>query len=370
MKLFRIFSYAILLSCLVFSSNTFAVIDSNAPVVQLQHPSNGNCMSAGAPLNNCFTTFTSLNSWIITRAPTATTPLLVQVGPGNFTKGTFTCNGLGNITLQGAGRQNTILAGGMSLTDCNNLSVSDMTITGGYGAITWSGTGVTRWTNVEVIGQGQGWYETNGFVGDCDQSQTKHYWFNSHIEATPHLTEATAYLTWCGESWFFGSELVSSVTASANNVYAIQVNGTGEAHLYGSVVRTLISSSGGGNGPFGAVYANGGMIHLHGTGIDMISQIAVPIVALTANAGGMIHANGVGYFLSTAGGATVTRIENDGGTIMAPYLWEEGTAPQNINSADGADMQVITSSTGHPHVIVIDSTCPSMWFDTATQACH
>ncbi len=38
---------------------------------------------------------------------------------------------------------------------------------------------------------------------------------------------------------------------------------------------------------------------------------------------------------------------------MAPYLWEESPAPQNIISVSGSDMQVVTNNAdGHPHLSV------------------
>jgi hypothetical protein len=92
------------------------------------------------------------------------------------------------------------------------------------------------------------------------------------------------------------------------------------------------------------VYAGaGGEIHIHGTGIDSISTVGEEIYVLVAEDGGFIHANESSYVIKTTG--TVTRIDNVGSTVKAPYLWEERDTAPAIISANGADSFIDTSGT-------------------------
>jgi hypothetical protein len=374
MKSLRIFPAVVLLGCLAFSHNLFAAIDPAASVVLLRKSCND---GAGGTLNNCFTTLGALNSWITTRNPSTTNPLQIEVGPGTFT-GSFGCSDMGGISIEGAGRGITTIgalssggAAGMSLSNCAQLNVSSMTIKGGYGAVQWGGNGVTTWADVEVIGAGRGWYETEG----CTQAQSKHYWNNSHIEAVSFFSLVNPYDSNCGEHWFIGSEIVANGNSSGlaggypGDVTAIRAYGTADMHVYGSVIRALVSTTTGGTPPAATgASANGGQIHIHGTGIDVISSVPRDIRALHATSG-MIHANASSYNLSTTSG-TVTRISNAGGHVHAPYLWEEHATPPNITSQDGADIAVVTTPGGTPNMVIYSTACASKWFDVGANACR
>lgn len=361
------------IGCITFSHSLFAAIDPAASVVLLRTSCND---GAGGTLNNCFTGLGSLNTWISTRNPSPTTPLRVEVGPGSFS-GSFQCTSMGGISIEGAGRKvstfgtTTAFAAGMALSNCTNLSVSHITIKGGYGAVQWGGNGVTTWTDVEVIGAGRGWYETAG----CTQSQSKHYWNNSHIEAIPLFSLVDPYDSNCGEHWFIGSELVANGIDSGlaggypGDVTAVRAYATAEIHVYGSVIRALVSATSAGAYPATGAMASGGQIHIHGTGIDVISSVPRNIRALYAESGGMIHANVSSYNLSTSSG-TVTRISNNAGHIHAPYLWEEHPTPPNITSQDGADIAVITTPGGTPKMVIYSTACLSKWFDVGANACR
>jgi hypothetical protein len=120
-----------------------------------------------------------------------------------------------------------------------------------------------------------------------------------------------------------------------------------------------------------ATATGSGKIHIHGTGIDVISQSANNIVALAASNGGTIHANAAAYSLKTGSGGTVTRISNNGGHVHAPYLWEQHANPPAILSENGADMAVVTGTAdNHPHLVIYDTSCAGKWFDTSTNACR
>jgi hypothetical protein len=377
MKSLRIFPAVALIGCLAFSHNISAAIDPAASVVLLRTSCDD---GAGGTLNNCFTSLGDLNTWVVTRNPSPTNALRIEVGPGSYNAG-FKCTNVGGISIEGAGRGVTTFgqtsgAVGMVLSNCSRLSVSHITIKGGYGAVQWGGDGVTTWTDVEVIGAGRGWYETAG----CTQSQSKHYWNSSHIEAIPFFSLVDPYDSNCGEHWFFGSELVANGIQSGlpggypGDVVAVRAYGTAEIHVYGSVLRALVSTTAAYGTPATGAAAVGGQVHIHGTGIDVISSVPRDIWALHAEAGGMIHANASAYNLSTTSG-TVTRISNAGGHIHAPYLWEhipDPTTMPNFTSVTGADMTTVTTGTsdGHPHFVIYDSSCVSKWYDTVDKVCR
>ena len=142
-------------------------------------------------------------------------------------------------------------------------------------------------------------------------------------------------------------------------------------HVYGSVIRSLSGSGITTSSAVAASASGTGKLHIHGTGIDVISTAANNIVALSASTGGEIHANVSSYNLTTGNGGTVTRISNTGGHVHAPYLWQEHPTPPSIISQDGADTAVVTSTTGGtPRFVIYSTACPSKWFDVGSNACR
>lgn len=353
----------------------FAAIDNNAAIVKLRDPANGGCTEAGVSLNNCFTSLSTLTQWVTgTRRPGAATPLLVDIGPGKFV-GSFSCstaNYAGYVTLRGAGMKNTTIENAqmpVSTSDCVKMHFSDMTLrnTGNLFGVRNLG-GSTFWENIEIDGFGYAWFDTPG--GSCGSTHGTHYWFNSRITARTAGASTTAYFNACDESWFFGSEITSKGDVSGAQVTPLVAVG-GEVHVYGSVIRAL-SDSGVATSEMSAVKSDGNAhVHIHGTGIDVISTDANNITAVSASNGGMIHANVSSYSLSTGSGGTVTRISNSGGHVHAPYVWEAHSTPPNIVSQDGADTAVVTSATGGtPRFVVYSAACSSKWFDVGSNACR
>jgi hypothetical protein len=131
MKPFRLFSLVISFLLLISASTAWAVIDDDASVVKLRDPANGGCTEAGVFIDNCFETIPSLSSWIPTRAPDVSDPLLVEIGPGAF--GKLACAGNSYITFRGAGIKKTRFET-FTNEDCTELSFSDMSFTGAVGA--------------------------------------------------------------------------------------------------------------------------------------------------------------------------------------------------------------------------------------------
>lgn len=359
---------ALILSTSIFSSHAFSAVDQDASIVKLRT----HCQENGNTINNCFTDLNTLNLWIWnTRnpSPSPTSPLAVEIGPGTFT-GQFTCTGSGFITLTGSGIQNTVIENGslpIDTSQCFNLVFSNMTIRNTENLLGIRNVGgSTVWSNVEIDGLGYAWFDQGG--GSCG-AQGKHYWFNSKIIASATSSgSTTAYFNACDESWFFGSE-IKSIGSSGNTNTIVAVGG--EVHVYGSVIRTIPEAGAIMNSVVAITSTNNAEIHIHGTGIDVISPEANDIIALKASNGGSIHASASSFVLKTGNGGTATRASNDGGNIAAPYQWQTGANPPAIQSLTGADTVVFTNTNdGHPHLAIYDSTCASNWFDTSTNSCQ
>lgn len=375
-----------------YSQAMAATIDNNAAIVQLQSPSNGNCIQAGSTLDNCFTSMSSLVSWISsTRQPSANAPLEVQIGPGQFTG--FTCSNGGYTSLKGAGRTNTIIGGptdysGIDVKNCHNLDFSDLKVThktNAFNTIRWSGGGSSTWHDVDVIGGSYAWVDTDpsGSANSCSlEDRSTHQWFSSRIIATTDVGTTKGYIAQCSESWFRGSEITAKVTAFSSDTVALRVsNNFSEAHVYGSSIAVVSDIA----TPLTMVAVNAlnsGKIHIHGTGIDGVSSNSGSnIIALTVGNGGFIHANETSYNLSTGTSGTITRISNLGGSIFAPYQWQEGINPPVINSATGADTVIETDcgnlscqTTGsETHFLIYNQSCAGTggpWFDVVTGSCR
>ena len=359
---------------ITLSAVAYAAPDASAPVVYLRT----DCTEGGVGLVNCFTTMDSLVTWINnTRHPSATNPLDVEIGPGTFSA--FSCQDGGYTTLKGSGRQNTIITNGQVYggafyaSNCTQLDLSELTILGTANALhtmDWLGTGTSTWSNVDIAGNSYGWWDTGG----------THFWFGCRFINKAGYGVSRAYQTQ-GVSWFFGSEIEADAANGASEAMALGVNG-GEAHVYGGAIRTLVPGGNGGSTigsstGIKAVRASGASaeVHIHGTGIDVISGPGNQIAALIADSGAMIHANGAAYNLSTGTGGTVYRILNNGGHIHAPYLWEhipDPTTIPNYTSVTGADITTVTTGTsdGHPHTVIYDASCTSKWYDTVDKACR
>jgi hypothetical protein len=353
------------LSVMLFNTNVYAAIDSNAATVLLRTSCNEN----GATIDNCFDDLNTLNSWVWnTRYPSPTSPLKVDVGPGTFT-GSFTCNGSGFVTISGAGMGNTVIQNGsspISTTQCVNLVFSDMTLknTGTLFGVRNAG-GTTVWSNIEIIGLGYAWFDT---PGGCSGAPGTHYWFGSRITAeTTASNSATAYFNACDKTWFYGSEITAKGTVgSSTPLVAVG----GEVHVYGSNIRAIPADGASMATVTAVTAANTAEIHIHGTGIDVISSAANNITALSAENGGSIHANESSYVMKTGSGGLVTRISNSGGNIAAPYQWQVSATPPAINSLSGYDTVIYTGTgDGHPHLAVYDSSCAGDWYDINTSSC-
>ena len=373
-----------ILSCPAFS--TLNNVASNASVVYLRT----SCIEGASPQvirNNCFDGSNAVNeltTWIAgTRRPSASSPLSVEVGPGTYP--TLTCTDWGYTTFRGAGQSQTTFTGtnqGLKATRCTELEFRHLTISSSSGVlpkgVLWVGPGNSHWVDVSVIGGAYGWYEATGSTACTDNvkgNAGKHYWFSSRIKATSNSAPLIrAYFDACGsENWFFGSELFADAPNPTALVAAHHQQGNADSHFYGSVIRVNTNLVSGGDFPPAAILAAAGSVHIHGTGIDVISTVPNNNIAalVTTSDGAEIHANGAAYNLDAGQGGTIARIVKNGGHVHAPYLWEQHSTPPNITSVDGADVAVVTTAGGAPRFLIYSDACAtSKWFDVGANACR
>ncbi len=347
-------------------------IETNAQKVLLQT----SCTVNGSALDNCFEDMDTMHNWIFnTRVRSKTNPLLVEIGPGLFYTSQFSCQDDGYITLKGSGRQHTTIKSNgaytMTLSPYCSLDVIDLRIEdragSSLGAIninnTGSGTtaGKTTWSNVDVDSKAYGWTESA-----C--SDSTHYWFGSTINVRTGFNIARGYST-CSTSWFYGSEITATATGGGEAIAIIGKGGGNETHFYGGNLRVLagdgvnMQDAAKGSSPgivkgLTAVSAGpGDEIHIHGTGIDVISAESNNTAALLGWDGSFIHASESSYALKTGAGGTITRILPYGNAdIRAPHDWHQSTTAPNIVSVTGADNFVDIGGT-YPDMFIYNSNC-------------
>lgn len=365
--------YLVLSTLCGLSSITQAAIEDDAQKVLLQT----SCTVNGKKvLDNCFEDMDTMNTWIFnTRVRSKTNPLLVEIGPGLFYTSQFTCSDEGHITLRGSGRQHTTIKsnGGYTMSlrsqcnlDVENLRIEDKDPTS-LGAVNISpGTlgstpGKTTWSNVDIDSKAYGWTEST-----C--SESTHYWFGSTINVRTGIGIARGYST-CSISWFYGSEITATATGGTEAIAIIGKGGGNETHFYGGNLRVLagagVNMQDAGKG-FAAGIAKGLVavsagpqdeIHIHGTGIDVISAEANNTAALMGWNDSFIHASESSYALKTGAGGTQTRILPYGNAdIRAPHDWHQGTIAPDILSVTGADNFIDTSG-DFPVMYIYNSGC-------------
>jgi len=394
-----------------------ATIDNDAGIVQLRT----SCNEAGATINNCFTDLDTLNDWIQnTRDPGPSTPLAVNIGPGTF-PGFFECKGDQHITLNGSGKSLSVLKrkGGTGLSllvtislseDCN-LNVNNIGINniGGAAAIHVADTSgpdlnmKTTWNNVEVLTNGYSWLEEH-CTSNNPVNNSVHFWTSSRLVSTAApggLTSFAKGYVSCAENWFHGTEITSDTPVSTGSNQASALLALGEIHVYGGVIRVLTGAGvtfpdpapfSGGAGPEGivAIYSAGDAeVHVHGTGIDVLSEEPNNIAGVLLEDGGHAHILEASFNMHScdntpACGGELRRIANFGGHIQSFFEWQSSTTPPNIASLDGNDSFIETdcsaadcSQVGNEtHLLIYNSKCSNVsstqdpWYDTVTHACR
>lgn len=379
----------------LITHNAYAAIDSAASSILLQTScADGN----GGTLNNCFDDETTMINWIKgVRHPSESDTLEVDIGPGTYGRIQWLCQpDEGHVSFHGAGRgrtvfeNNVILSNAMTFQNCKDLTFDSMTIKAHFISVVWAGHGNATWSDVELIGGYSTWYETP--AGQLSSGATcttgpnnEHKFFSSTLTLKDPYFQSFMYLNNCGVTWFYGSELIIDATnATANGLLAgIISKGEGhEVHLYGSNIRLFSGAESTATELVTFSSSDNASIHIHGTGIDNIAENDIPITVLRARSGGHIHANESANVVRVGSGGSITRIDNIGGHVSAPYMWgsvpntdgNHATLDTNFFSADGTDQAMVTTGTsdGFPHPAVYSNSCPptARWYDTVDKTCR
>jgi hypothetical protein len=390
-----------------------SAIDPNAAVVLLRHRDladpNSGCGPAGSELPNCFESMLELSAfttgWIwTTRQPDASSPLVVDIGPGSF--GEFQCPNIqvaggdpraGYVSVRGAGRGITVLdgqaeipqaTGGIFALNCTHLSFSHLTAVGPQYGVRWGGGGDATWTDVDletydppVGGIAGGWFDQCDF-GNAAPGVTplpsteigelsRHFFFGSRVRTFGAVTlGGFSFVSQCGDSWFYGGDIeltyndpAATILGVAGGVvtlldngqlraFGTSIRGTAKVGLSpGSLrgVRVRSSSTFPQNHP-SQFHIHGGIISLNVSTADT-SVIGIEVTddgQQPAGANSFAHTLATAYVLNPSGTGTVTRILTSGGGVaQSPLLWQAGDAPPastnaDLVSEDGEDLFVET----------------------------
>lgn len=381
--------------------------DPNAQIVALRL----DCGPVGSEMPNCFETMESLSDlatgWIWnTRNPTATSPLLVDIGPGKF--GPFHCDGGGFVTLRGSGREVTIIKDaalqGVEVKNCDDLAFIDLGVHGGQIGARWIGSGFSSWSNTDLVTTGESTSGVHAAWGDdCDYDpatypnveRSTHYFHGSRARNTGdgHVV-TSAFYTQCAENWFFGGEIFVDLQQQSQWGNAVRITNLGELRTFGTAIRARARGDGHAVGGLYGVLLESPFspsstiaFHSHGSIINVsadaatLDQDVIGVGARTANS--FAHTPGTAFVLKPGGSGTARRIEAQGGAIVqSPFLWQSGSQPPAIESQDGSDVFVETDcgaagdcdgGGSETHLMIYNATaCGSAdpWFDVVTGSCR
>ena len=401
--------------CSAISFNSYAVIDNNAQIVQLRT----SCTEAGASLNNCFTNLNTLDSWVqTTRLPTITSPLAINVGPGEF-PGIFNCNSNQHISLNGSGRNSstlkrsgtpgigffsTVVLGGNCNLHVNNLRIDNIGGAAAVNVLDTVGSDLnmhTVWNNVEIISTGYTWLEEH-CAPNNPVNNSIHFWAASKLTSVGGgFANFTKTYVSCAENWFHATEITADMQTTTGGDQAQALLAFGETHVYGGVIRVIDSAGNtysspaphpGAAGPRGivAIYASGqnADVHVHGAGIDVFSTAPNDIAGIMTENNAHVHVMNSTFNMKScdntaACGGELQRIVNLSGNVRSVFQWESGDTPPKLSSQDGMDTFVETdcsasdcSTTGNePHMLIYSDQCSTAgstadpWFDIVTSQC-
>lgn len=360
-------------------------------------------------LGDCFETMTELSDpdtgWIWnTRVPDASSPLLVDIGPGEFER--FDCpDGNGHVTLRGAGREQTILKDtiGAQIVNCTRLAFIDLGIHGSRYAVFWQEQGDATWTNVDLFSLPPhtlfniGWAEACTPVIPPAAPKSLQYLFGSRVWAIGRGQALNA--AWfgdCSEAWFFGGELLVDVNEATPSIatHGVHLINRADFRAFGTVIRTLVSEYAPSEVVGVSLQSPDAIFHIHG-GIINTSVTAdigtnPPIDATGLQSQGFAHTPGTAFVVKASAGGTPTRLKTlSGGTIQSPFLWQPGTQPpaaasetNELVSLPGQDVFVETdcASDGdcdaggsQTHMMVyndVECAPADPWFDLVTGRCR
>ncbi len=352
----------------------------------------------------------NFNLWMnFTRKPSEASPLLVDVGPGQFWSvhlgqvyyATLDCLNISHVTWRGAGPGITVIGGTdlaglrypISASGCHNLHVQDMTLASPDQGVWWSGPGSSTWQNVEIIGQKQGWFDAS-----CPANRPVHYFFNTQIRTNGEGGVFEAFgMDVCSENWLYGSEVSALGSASSSSglskLTAIRSRtATGDVRLFGSAVRAGSGALDPGHAAFqgatGVKVSNGGVLHIHGSVVNATTSSIAGADATglsVSGSGSFAHTPGTAFVVKPGSGGSATRVAELGSSkVESPFLWQAGSEPPvaDLASADGADVYVETdcdasgncdAAGNETHVMIYNQAkcgAANPWFDSTVGACR
>ena len=418
MKIKNYINYLTLLTAFFVSSTSYAgsisPTDTTSDIVNLRQ----DCSGVNADVKNCATTFAELLDWVWnTRKPSAASPLLIDVGPGDFDS--FFCNNrtgttydTGFVTVRGSGPNNSAIHNttkrhAVITSNCTNITFQDISIIADIdnsdptvAGIQWIGGGTSVWSNVQVKTTSTspvtyGWYDVAGVSAiDCEGV---HYWFGSKISVAARAG-SFGYKSNCGETWFYGGDIEvyidNDTPTSGAAMSAVQVGD--DVRIFGSTVRAVfdpnttnvaldISMTGVSVARTGTFHMHGGIINVDASratsSLDVTGVSAAPAPTGTTDTNAL-HTPMTAFRLSAGGNGNVIRVSGD--SVESPYTWPKSTTPPSITSTTGSDTFVETdcdssgncndsaSTEKHPHLMIYDASCTTngTWFDVVTNACR
>ncbi len=373
------------------------------------------CTGEPAP---CYTTVNALNSAVVPR--TATNPLVVDIGPGDFQAGAplgETCgSGTGYISYRGAGRERTRIVanpGGLFeaavlVNGCTKLGFDDMTFVGRRYGVIWFSNGSSVWSGVDVEAgkpsdNNVGWQEEWCVAGNGGE----HYLFNTRFRVFAQATNNVGYAAPCAKNWLYGSEIdvIGQAGLSGNVHFAAAVaSGQGEIQAFGSLIRARSEQGTGatynGADPGTGVAAvrvgkdvvggdvGGGTFHAHGSNLaaNAGTTTGQNATTLDVRSGATnVHTFETSFVATPGSGGVARRVASADGLVphlQAPFLWHAGAAPPVAESVEGLDLYVETDceASGNcngggaeAHLMVYNpANCGSgnPWFDSVTGRCR
>lgn len=380
------------------------------------------CEAAGWVLADegvkCFESVSTLNDKIWTGSlpilPTASNPLTVDIGPGEFL-GKINCpSGQGHVTYRGAGRDHTIIkhespsssstASALRASSCNALSFQDLKLvainTSGTAsrAVFWTGGGSSSWSDVDIEGENVGWWDSTCGGAGTDPPWGTHYFWGSTIRGG-----RIGYYAECSNSWFYGGEIAAKTSLFGGTPTAIAgvwVAHRGEFHAFGSAIRALTAGLASGSGTaygvrvgpkstgsialpdgFGEFHSHGGVVSINTSETEGFAAIGLSLEDNgNTGIGAKAHTLETAFALEVYDSPTATATRLSGtGSFESPHLWQALIDPPLAGGEiDGQEVYVETTCdaddcTGgsDPHVMIYSAACtPTPWFDLVRRACR
>ncbi|MGH0033036.1 MAG: hypothetical protein ACQGVC_24870 [Myxococcota bacterium] len=371
-------------------------LDAAASVIRVE--------TACSTTPDCFETIAEAHAWTWTTrnpAPSASAPLLWEIGPGTWDE-TWSCpSGGGHVSVRGAGRGVTIISGDPSgspreagtAEDCENLDFSKLTFRSEDWGFRWKGTGSSSWKDVGIESVSGGTTSAAWAEVDCSPSpaaKPTHYFFNSRValfDSAGGAHPAAAWLGGCSDAWFHGGQILAELRDAAVSpaMSAIRLQGDASLRVFGTSVDALATPEAGVQaGVLMGVDAGaaGNRFEMHAGAIRARSQAAGTVHVIgVATSGGHVDTIDTAFVVEPSGAGIATRLSQP--AFASPFMWPADTAPPPLTqSVDGQDLfvEIDCASDGNcdaggyeAHLMVMNpAECGSAdpWFDTVTGRCR